>query len=192
MATSASSGGATTDGGGGGAQRPDWQALLLAGDPTARECERSTLVNEETVYLIFQLELDTQLQRALNYESYEAAQAIRQKRETVGCCFGCCVGAAHVLSPPQQPRCIHTYTSVCRLLALSQHHPLAWQRAQHACSGGVVPQPSASPAQPSAAQRTHATSRHAGDWRARRWIWPFGRCRSAKRLVAAASRRRPS
>lgn len=48
-----------------------------------RECERSALVNEEIVYFIFQLELDAQLQRALNYEAYEAAQQIRLKRETV-------------------------------------------------------------------------------------------------------------
>lgn len=48
-----------------------------------RECERSALVNEEIVYFIFQLELDAQLQRALNYEAYEAAQQIRAKRETV-------------------------------------------------------------------------------------------------------------
>lgn len=49
-----------------------------------REVERSALVNEEIVYFIFQLELDAQLQRALNYEAYEAAQQIRSKRETVG------------------------------------------------------------------------------------------------------------
>lgn len=40
-------------------------------------------MNEEVVYFIFQLELDAQLQRALNYEAYEAAQQIRSKRETV-------------------------------------------------------------------------------------------------------------
>lgn len=40
-------------------------------------------MNEEIVYFIFQLELDAQLQRALNYEAYEAAQQIRSKRETV-------------------------------------------------------------------------------------------------------------
>lgn len=62
---------------------PDWSALLAAADPAARECERSGLVNEEAVYLIFQLELDAQLQRALNYEAYEAAQKVRAKRETV-------------------------------------------------------------------------------------------------------------
>jgi hypothetical protein len=44
------------------------------------------LVNEEIVYFIFQLELDAQLQRALNYEAYEAAQQIRAKRETVSSC----------------------------------------------------------------------------------------------------------
>jgi hypothetical protein len=56
-----------------------------AAHPTigSREVERSALVNEEIVYFIFQLELDAQLQRALNYEAYEAAQQIRSKRETV-------------------------------------------------------------------------------------------------------------
>jgi len=43
-------------------------------------------VNEEIVYFIFQLELDAQLQRALNYEAYEAAQQIRSKRDTVSAC----------------------------------------------------------------------------------------------------------
>lgn len=54
-----------------------------------REVERSALVNEEIVYFIFQLELDAQLQRALNYEAYEAAQQIRSKRETVGVMLCC-------------------------------------------------------------------------------------------------------
>ena len=35
------------------------------------------------MYFIFQLELDAQLQRALNYEAFEAAQQIRTKRELV-------------------------------------------------------------------------------------------------------------
>lgn len=47
------------------------------------ECERSSLVNEETVYFIFQLDLDTQLQRCLNYEAYEQAHEVRKKRERV-------------------------------------------------------------------------------------------------------------
>eukprot|EP00878_Enallax_costatus_P002909 GHUV01003103.1.p1 GENE.GHUV01003103.1~~GHUV01003103.1.p1 ORF type:complete len:415 (+),score=115.19 GHUV01003103.1:208-1452(+) len=63
---------------------PDWRALQRQGRAAGdRECERSALVNEEIVYFIFQLELDAQLQRALNYEAYEAAQQIRVKRETV-------------------------------------------------------------------------------------------------------------
>lgn len=49
----------------------------------SRENERSPLVNEETVYFIFQLDLDTQLQRCLNYEAYELAQEVRKKREKV-------------------------------------------------------------------------------------------------------------
>ena len=50
------------------------------------ECERSLLVNEETVYFIFQLDLDTQLQRCLNGEAYDAAQEVRKKRQRVGVC----------------------------------------------------------------------------------------------------------
>ena len=62
---------------------PDFRALQRAVPPAAREAERSALANEEAVYLIFQLELDSQLQRALNYDAYETAQQIRAKRETV-------------------------------------------------------------------------------------------------------------
>ncbi|GBG00504.1 hypothetical protein Rsub_13266 [Raphidocelis subcapitata] len=62
---------------------PDWRALQRRVPTAAREAERSALVNEEVVYFIFQLELDAQLQRALNYTAYEAAQKIRAKRETV-------------------------------------------------------------------------------------------------------------
>ncbi len=36
------------------------------------------------MYFIFQLDLDTQLQRCLNYEAYEAAQEVRKKRQRVG------------------------------------------------------------------------------------------------------------
>ncbi|KAI8477009.1 MAG: hypothetical protein J3K34DRAFT_498324 [Monoraphidium minutum] len=62
---------------------PEWQALQRAVPPKGREAERSAMVNEEVVYFIFQLELDAQLQRALNYTAYEAAQQVRAKRETV-------------------------------------------------------------------------------------------------------------
>jgi len=51
--------------------------------PAAREVERSALVNEEVVYLIFQLELDGALQRALNLDAFEAAQQVRARREQV-------------------------------------------------------------------------------------------------------------
>jgi len=62
---------------------PNWQQLQRTVPLVKREAERSSMVNEEVVYFIFQLELDSQLQRALNYTAYEAAQQIRAKRETV-------------------------------------------------------------------------------------------------------------
>lgn len=66
----------------GAACRAFWASST--GSPNAKpEVERSSLANEEIVLLIFQLELDAQLQRALNYESYETAQEIRSKRELV-------------------------------------------------------------------------------------------------------------
>lgn len=71
---------------GGGAwpwRSPNWQQLQKRVPPVQRDAERSGMVNEEVVYFIFQLELDSQLQRALNYTAYEAAQQIRAKRETV-------------------------------------------------------------------------------------------------------------
>lgn len=43
----------------------------------------SALANEEIVLLLFQLELDTQLQRALNYEAFDVAQHIRRRRDEV-------------------------------------------------------------------------------------------------------------
>jgi hypothetical protein len=61
-----------------------WGASPGGGAPPVRESERSSLANEEVVLLIFQLELDAQLQRALNYEAYETAQEVRAKREIVG------------------------------------------------------------------------------------------------------------
>ncbi|GLC55911.1 hypothetical protein PLESTB_001043400 [Pleodorina starrii] len=60
-----------------GTEKPDGAAR------PAGERERSMLVNEEVVYFIFQLDLDTQLQRCLNYEAYEAAQEVRKKRQRV-------------------------------------------------------------------------------------------------------------
>jgi hypothetical protein len=69
-------------------------AVVVCGCAGTREVERSALVNEEIVYFIFQLELDAQLQRALNYEAYEAAQQIRSKRETVGAVLCCAVNIA--------------------------------------------------------------------------------------------------
>ncbi|KAG2489687.1 hypothetical protein HYH03_011796 [Edaphochlamys debaryana] len=69
-------------GGGGGGQWPDGARPPSAPRPSG-ERERSMLVNEEVVYFIFQLDLDTQLQRCLNYEAYEAAQEVRKKRTRV-------------------------------------------------------------------------------------------------------------
>mmetsp|Transcript_25874 Transcript_25874/g.66704 ORF Transcript_25874/g.66704 Transcript_25874/m.66704 type:complete len:499 (+) Transcript_25874:102-1598(+) len=51
--------------------------------PRPNEIERSEMVNEEMVYFIFQMDLDVQLQRALNYEAYEFAQGVRAKRQRV-------------------------------------------------------------------------------------------------------------
>jgi hemimethylated DNA binding protein len=44
---------------------------------------RSKLVENETILLVFQLDLDIQLQRCLNYESYELAKEVRAKRQQV-------------------------------------------------------------------------------------------------------------
>lgn len=41
------------------------------------------LINNELVLLIFQLELDAQLQRMLIYENYDAAQEVRARRQAV-------------------------------------------------------------------------------------------------------------
>lgn len=48
-----------------------------------QEVERSLLVLEELMAFMFQLDLDTQLQRALNYEAFELAKEIRDKRSEV-------------------------------------------------------------------------------------------------------------
>ncbi|KAL3684536.1 hypothetical protein R1sor_002558 [Riccia sorocarpa] len=42
-------------------------------------CERSESANEELLLFLFQLDLSTRLQRALNNEQYEAAQQLREK-----------------------------------------------------------------------------------------------------------------
>lgn len=47
------------------------------------DLERSNLVNEEILIFLFQLELDTEMQRAMNYEQFEVARDIRAQREKV-------------------------------------------------------------------------------------------------------------
>ena len=51
------------------------------------ESERSSLVNEEVVLFLFQLQLDSELQRALNYEAFQVAREVRSRREQVSCCW---------------------------------------------------------------------------------------------------------
>ncbi|CAD7697105.1 unnamed protein product [Ostreobium quekettii] len=71
--------------------RKQWQLVARAMDGSSeagasvsgKESERSSLVNEEVVLFLFQLQLDTELQRALNYEAFEAARDIRARREQV-------------------------------------------------------------------------------------------------------------
>ncbi|KAG1670018.1 hypothetical protein FOA52_011174 [Chlamydomonas sp. UWO 241] len=64
--------------------RPQLQKCCGSGGsgshPSASSAERSDLVAEETVYLMFQLDLDVQLQRCLNQDAYERAQDVRSKR----------------------------------------------------------------------------------------------------------------
>ncbi|EFN51882.1 hypothetical protein CHLNCDRAFT_59044 [Chlorella variabilis] len=45
--------------------------------------ERSMLINKEVVLFLFQLEMDSQLQRALTYERFDMAQEVRGRREQV-------------------------------------------------------------------------------------------------------------
>ncbi len=54
-----------------------------AASGAVNEAAQSALVNEETVYFIFQLDLDTQLQRCLNQEAYAQAQEVRTTRQRV-------------------------------------------------------------------------------------------------------------
>lgn len=63
----------------------DWsgQKPPSRGGTNEREMEKSPLIYEELMYFIFQLDLDTQLQRSLNYEAYEMAKEIREKRQAV-------------------------------------------------------------------------------------------------------------
>lgn len=46
-------------------------------------CERSALVNRESVLFLFQLEMDAQLQRSLTYENFDLAKEIRARRQQV-------------------------------------------------------------------------------------------------------------
>ena len=50
--------------------------------------ERSTLINKEVVLFLFQLEMDSQLQRALTYERFDMAQEVRTRREQVDAALG--------------------------------------------------------------------------------------------------------
>eukprot|EP00798_Chlamydomonas_sp_ICE-L_P022438 gene22439-29550_t len=54
-----------------------------SGETTSLEPARSSLVQAETVYFIFQLDLDSQLQQYLNKEAYDMAQEVRLTRERV-------------------------------------------------------------------------------------------------------------
>lgn len=45
--------------------------------------ERSLLINKEVVLFLFQLEMDSQLQRALTYENFDAAREVRARRQQV-------------------------------------------------------------------------------------------------------------
>ncbi|GAX76663.1 hypothetical protein CEUSTIGMA_g4109.t1 [Chlamydomonas eustigma] len=66
--------------------RPKLRKLYCrAGLPNDRdmEAERSSLVAEEVIFMMFQLDLDIQLQRCLNVEEYEQAQEVRRKRNKV-------------------------------------------------------------------------------------------------------------
>jgi hypothetical protein len=46
--------------------------------------EQSQLIHKELVLFLFQLEMDAQLQRALTYERFDAAQEVRARRQQVG------------------------------------------------------------------------------------------------------------
>jgi len=56
-------------------------ATDATGEPNTQEAERSDMVTEQLLLFIFQMELDTQLQRALNMEVFEVAKQIRERRE---------------------------------------------------------------------------------------------------------------
>lgn len=51
--------------------------------PVSLHVEYSGLVNKELILFLMQLELDSQLQRALNYENFIGAKEVRQKRNEV-------------------------------------------------------------------------------------------------------------
>lgn len=54
-------------------------------DPATTELttERSMLINKEVVLFLFQLEMDSQLQRALTYEQFDMAQEVRGRRQQI-------------------------------------------------------------------------------------------------------------
>ncbi|KAI7838253.1 hypothetical protein COHA_007942 [Chlorella ohadii] len=74
--------------GAGRAQRDSRRRSRLAAvqwDPAieALTAERSLLINKEVVLFLFQLEMDSQLQRALTYENFDAAREVRARRQQV-------------------------------------------------------------------------------------------------------------
>lgn len=58
------------------------RAAWVAGE-TEATTDHSPLINKELVLFLFQLELDAQLQRALTYEKFEDAKALRERRTAV-------------------------------------------------------------------------------------------------------------
>jgi hypothetical protein len=169
---------------------PDWQQLQQRVPPAKREAERSAMVNEEVVYFIFQLELDSQLQRALNYTAYEAAQQIRAKRETVRLpppAYACmhAHAAQHGLRPARQP-------AAAGAAGLSRGPQLAG-RARRAC-GAHSPHKRDPVRRRSVGRPPPGTRPPVQPGSPRRLIWRYGRCRSARvppRRAAAGSARRP-
>lgn len=62
--------------GGASSSKKAWDSV-----PADANRDQSEASNEELVLLLFQLELDTQLNRALSYEAFEVAQEIRRRRD---------------------------------------------------------------------------------------------------------------
>lgn len=65
-------------------------AFHLDADPALASltAERSMLINKEVVLFLFQLEMDSQLQRALTYERFDIAQEVRARRQQVDAALG--------------------------------------------------------------------------------------------------------